>query len=144
MGGPDITLADWLKSNPPAPERYQQTLATVSERSRAGEDFFAAVREWLDEAALMGDAETRAASLVEPPEPTGESRYDAYLAALGEHYSAVWQIDRPSWTVEPSRFLARFWFVSDVEGFRALLLAQSPAAFRRRGVFVSAGSLERV
>jgi hypothetical protein len=37
-----------------------------------------------------------------------------------------------------------FWFVSEVRGFRALALAQSPAAFRRRGIFIAEGALQRV
>ena len=43
------------------------------------------------------------------------------------------------------RFLDRFWFVSDVPGFRALAIAQAPAAFRRRRcVFIPERSLHRV
>jgi hypothetical protein len=46
--------------------------------------------------------------------------------------------------VEPQRFLDRFWFVSEVPGFRATAIAQAPAAFRRRGIFVPERSLHRV
>jgi hypothetical protein len=42
------------------------------------------------------------------------------------------------------RFLDRFWFPSAVPGFRALAIAESPAAFRRRGIFIARGALERV
>jgi hypothetical protein len=38
----------------------------------------------------------------------------------------------------------RFWFVSEVPGFRAIAIAQAPAAFRRRGVFIPERSLHRV
>jgi hypothetical protein len=34
--------------------------------------------------------------------------------------------------------------LSAVPGFRALALAQSPAAFRRRGIFIAEGALQRV
>jgi hypothetical protein len=34
--------------------------------------------------------------------------------------------------------------VSDVPGFRAISIAQAPAAFRRRGVFIPERSLHRV
>ncbi|MEX2448313.1 MAG: hypothetical protein WD404_06170 [Solirubrobacterales bacterium] len=40
--------------------------------------------------------------------------------------------------------LDRFWFVSEAPGFRAVSLAQAPAAFRRRGVFIPERSLHRV
>jgi len=35
-------------------------------------------------------------------------------------------IERPSWSVEPDRFLDRFWFVSEVPGFR--LAGEDPDA----------------
>jgi hypothetical protein len=53
-------------------------------------------------------------------------------------------LDRPSWSVEDERFLERFWFPSPVPGFRALAIAESRAAFRRRGIFIARGALERV
>jgi len=49
-----------------------------------------------------------------------------------------------AWTVEPTRFLDRSWFVSEVRGFRAISISQAPAAFRRRGVFIPERSLRRV
>ena len=53
-------------------------------------------------------------------------------------------LERPAWSVRPGRFLDSFWFVSDVRGFRAVAIAQAPAAFRRRGVFIPERSLHRV
>jgi hypothetical protein len=78
------------------------------------------------------------------PESTTDPRADAYLGALAEHLAATNGIERPAWSLEPERFLERFWFVSEVHGFRALAVAQSPAAFRRRGIFIAKGALERV
>jgi hypothetical protein len=75
---------------------------------------------------------------------TGDPRHDAYLGALGEHLAVVHGLSRPAWSVEPGRFLDRFWFVSEVPGFRAVAIAQAPAAFRRRGVFIPERSLHRV
>ncbi len=76
--------------------------------------------------------------------PTGDRRHDAYLGALAEHLATVHGLDRPRWSVGAERFLDRFWFVSDVPGFRAAAIAQAPAAFRRRGVFIPERSLHRV
>jgi hypothetical protein len=76
--------------------------------------------------------------------PTGDARADAYLGALAEHLAATHGLERPAWAVEPERFLDRFWFVSAVPGFRALAIAQAPAAFRRRGIFIAQGALQRV
>lgn len=137
-----ITRSDWLASHPPA--RLTGTLALVAGRVRDGEDFRYAVREFLDEFALRGDDRSRAEAIAARPEPTGEPRHDAYLGALAEHLSTVHDLDRPPWSIEPDRFLDCFWFLSDVPGFRAVSIAQAPAAFRRRGIFVPERSLHRV
>jgi hypothetical protein len=138
------TRSDWLVAHPPARARLSQTLAGVAGRVRAGEDFRHAVREFLDEFVLQGDDRSRADAIAEHPEPTGDPRHDAYLGALGEHLATVHGLSRPAWSVEPGRFLDRFWFVSELPGFRALAIAQAPAAFRRRGVFIPERSLHRV
>jgi len=56
---------------------------------------------------------------------------------VGEHLALMSDLPRPSWTVGEGRFLDTFWFQSTVAGFRALAGAESPAVFRRRGIFVS-------
>jgi len=138
------TRSDWLASHPPAPERLTQTLAGVAQRVRAGEDFHPVVREFLDEFALRPSACSRSEAIEGRPSATGEPRHDAYLGALAEHLAAIYGLQRPEWSIEPSRFLPQFWFVSEVPGFRAISIAQAPAAFRRRGVFVPERSLHRV
>lgn len=144
MAAPLTTRSDWLASHPPAAERLSQDLAGVARRTREGEDFRYAVREFLDEFALRGDDRQRAEAIVGRPADTGDRRHDAYLGALAEHLAAIHGLERPPWSVEPARFLTRFWFVSDVPGFRAVSIAQAPAAFRRRGIFVPERSLHRV
>ncbi len=144
MATPLTTRSDWLAEHPPAPERLRTTLANVSTRTRSGEEFRYAVREFLDEFALRPDDRSRTEAIAGRPDSTGDARYDAYLGALGEHLAAVHGLERPAWAIEPSRFLDRFWFVSEVAGFRAISIAQAPAAFRRRGVFIPERSLHRV
>lgn len=142
MATPLTTRSEWLAAHPPA--GLSATLAGVAHRVQAGEDFRVAVREFLDEFALRGDDRSRAEAIAERPAATGDRRHDAYLGALAEHLAAVHGLDRPAWSVEPERFLDRFWFASDVPGFRAVSIAQAPAAFRRRGIFVPERSLHRV
>lgn len=144
MATPLTTRSDWLAEHPPAPERLRATLAGIPERVRDGEELRYAVREFLDEFALRPDDRSRAEAIAGRPDSTGDTRYDAYLGALGEHLAAVHGLERPAWVIEPSRFLDRFWFVSEVPGFRAVSIAQAPAAFRRRGVFIPERSLHRV
>ncbi len=137
------TRSDWLRANPPAPQRLTQTLSTLAERLRDGEDLHHPLREFLDEFALRPDDASRNAAIRERPPQTGDCRYDALLGALAEHLATLYDLERPQWSVEPSCFLERFWFVSEVPGFRATAIAQAPAAFRRRGVFIPERSLHR-
>jgi hypothetical protein len=78
------------------------------------------------------------------PAPTGHDGVDAAFAALAEHLARRdgWAI--PSWTDGPSRETLHFWFIDDLPGLRAWALRESPAAFRRRGVFIGENALERV
>jgi hypothetical protein len=138
------TRSNWFAVHPPAQELLTETLAGVARRVRAGDDFRHVVREFLDEFALRGGDSSRAEAIAERPPATGDPRQDAYLGALAEHLAAAHNLSRPAWSVEPARFLERFWFVSDTPGFRAISIAQAPAAFRRRGVFIPERSLRRV
>lgn len=138
------TGSDWLASHPPAADRLTCTLAAVARCVLAGGEFRYALRDFLDEFALRGEDADRVAAIEERPRPAGDRRQDAYLGALAEHLAAVHGLARPAWCVEPGRFLDSFWFVSDVRGFRATAIAQAPAAFRRRGIFVPERSLHRV
>lgn len=141
--GEVFTLPDWLSLHPLPDEAFTQTLAGVARRALDGEVFMHAVRELLDEVALMASAPQRQSAIAERPPTIGDARHDAYLAALAEHLAARHGLRRPVWTCEAERFLRRFWFVSDVKGFRALALVQLPAAFRRRGIFIAEASLQR-
>jgi hypothetical protein len=138
------TLKEWLAEHPPPDSAFKQTLALVSERVRRGEDLLFAVREFLDEFSLLPRHDLKERAIRARPTPTGDARADAYLGALGEHLALAEGIDRPGWTVDPDRFLDRFWFVPETRAFWALAIVESPAAFRRRGVFISEGALRRV
>lgn len=138
------TLKEWLVAHPPPDAAFRQTLALVADRVRTGEDLRFAVREFLDEFSLLPRDDLRGRAIGTRPESTGDPRADAYLGALAEYLAGTCALPRPMWSVEPERFLERFWFVSEVPGFRALAVAQSPAAFRRRGIFIAEGALRRV
>lgn len=137
------SLKAWFAHNPPVDDQFTMSLQNIAARVVAGEDFKHTVRELLDQLALMSPDQVQRA-IERKPIPTGDIRFDAYLGALAEHVAAINRLQRPDWSYEPDRFLNQFWFVSEIRGFRALALAESPAAFRRRGIFISAGSLRRV
>lgn len=137
------SLAGWIAAHPPADGAFTQTIAGVAERVRAGDTLAVAIRELLDEAALLPDDRLRQRLLASEPAPTGDRRADAYLGALAEHLALSWGVDRPAWSTAPGRFLDTFWFPSPTPGFRAIALRDSPAAFRRRGIFLGPGALSR-
>src|SRR3954471_2479980 len=122
------SFRQWLAENPPPDDAFRQSLAVVAERVRDGEDLSFAVREFLDKFALLPRDELRARAIEQRAEPTGDPRADAYLGALAEHLAAARGLERPGWSIEPGRFPDRFWFPSAVPGFRALAIAESPAA----------------
>lgn len=100
------------------------------------------VGEFLDD-TRTADVQELLLSCRERPEETGDSRIDALMAALGEHLCAERGLAPPAWTQEP-RESVPWWFVADRPGFMAMALAQSPASFAKRGVFITDGALERV
>jgi hypothetical protein len=139
-----MALRDWIATHPPKAERFTQTFAGISDRVRDGDDFRVAVREFLDEFDLR-PRHLRGTASADRPAPTGDARFDAFLGALAEHLAIRDGLAAPDWVNEEAvRFLDRMWFVSETPGFRAIAIARSPMAFRRRGIFVPADSLKRV
>jgi|ERR1051326_360753 hypothetical protein len=122
-----------------------QTLAEVAALTRVGEPFDFALRSFLDEfqtepgLARLRAEPARLAGVV----PDGE-RCDAFLAASAETLAATHGFEAPGWVWQQSRTLHRPWFALPWAGLRAILLLESPAAFRSRNLFVSANALSRV
>lgn len=117
------------------------SLRAVAERTLAGGRYDPLLREFLDDFYVVDDAAREAALAAEPA--TLSPVHDAYLAAVAEHLALRFRLTVPSWTEEPSRFLPAPFFAGGMEGLKALLLAESPLAFRRRLIFVSADALSR-
>jgi hypothetical protein len=137
------TLRDWLAEHPPPDERFTQTVAGIAERVQTGEDLRFAVRELLDEFALRGRDDLRATALAEEPASV-DSHVDAYLGALAEHLARTHSLPIPRWALSEHRVLDHMWFPGVARGFRPTALRESPAAFRRRGIFIARGALTRV
>ena len=120
-----------------------RTLAEVARRRKAGDDLSLLLREFLDEfyaGVHTGDA---AACLADEPAPLPDPQEHALLGAVGEHLARRWALAIPAWTANPSRFLRRPYFTTPLEGLKALLIAESPIAFRRRLIFTEAEPLRR-
>lgn len=71
----------------------------------------------------------------EPP-LTGNPSYDALLAAAAEHLSARYNLPAPLWTATADRFLTHAWWISPLRSARVYALLWTPAAFRRRGIYL--------
>lgn len=117
------------------------SIAEIAERVVAGSQLFdPAVREFLDSWQTLGSE--RAEALAEEPARIGKLE-DAYLAALAEHLASGDRLDVPKWTEAPDRFLREPFFAGGLESLKALLIVESPSAFRRRLIFISADGLSR-
>jgi hypothetical protein len=68
---------------------------------------------------------------------------DAYLAAVAEELARRYSLPLPVWTWGEDRRLRRPWFALTMDAARAMLILESPAAFRSRNLFVSENALIR-
>ena len=117
------------------------SLFEVSQRVAMGRQAFdPAVREFLDE--FYGNAERQAEAIRERPELLDDVK-DAYLAAVAEHLSNAYGLATPEWVEGHGRPLKRAFFSGGLESLKAILTVESPAAFRRRLLFVGKDALDR-
>jgi len=119
------------------------TLAEVARRRNVGEDFSFLLREFLDEFYGALRRGVAIACIEDEPPALPDAREHASLGAIGEHLARRWNLPIPPWTEDLSRFLHRPYFTTTIEGLKALLLAESPIAFRRRLIFTEAEPLRR-
>lgn len=122
-----------------------KTLAQVSELTAQGEPFDLCIKNFLDGFYARPNAE---ALRLEPPRlveknPKFGEIEDAYLAATAEWLAWKFDLNPPMWIFDPGRALRRPWFASPLSALRAVLLIESPAAFRSRNLFVSENALSR-
>lgn len=99
--------------------------------------------EFLDEYRAAPPA-ARTRLLETHPPPTGSKRWDAFLGALAEHLAFHDHLPVPEWAQKPDRFLDSSWFLLDLPSVRPSAIAESPAAFRRRAIWITAEALDRV
>jgi len=103
-----------------------------------------ALRALIDFKNVLGTATAdEFAVLVEaPPGLTGDTRWDAFIAAAVEDEAATRDISPPSWTNEASRFVRPLWYLSDNKALHSWELATAPGAFVRHGVLAAKEELE--
>jgi hypothetical protein len=120
------------------------SLAEVATLSDGPRGFAYALSDFLDQFRI----EKRLAMLAEEPARLHD-RYqggdvtDAYLAAVAVALAREIGAAPPRWAWQEDRKLRRPWFAHPGPALRATLLAESPAPFRERNLFVSANALSR-
>ena len=123
-----------------------KTLAEVAQLTIDGDTFDRCLANFLDDfyavptaAALSPAPELLAPTLGE----LGRVR-DAYLAATAEQLACDYGFSVPAWVATDERKLHHPWFASPLAALRAVLILESPAAFRSRNLFISENALTRV
>lgn len=122
-----------------------KTLAEVAQLSLEGESFDHCFANFLDAFYATPNPEAlvdRPALLAPTSGHPGQVR-DAYLGATAEELACHYQFPIPGWAGDVERKLHRPWFASSLTALRAILLLESPAAFRSRNLFVSQNALTR-
>ena len=122
------------------------TLAEVADLAAGGDSFDRCLANFLDEFYATPSAR----ALTEEPASLASQFghlggvQDAYLAATAEELARQFNLLLPRWVDAESRKLHRPWFASSLAALRAVLLLESPPAFRSRNLFVSENALTRV
>jgi hypothetical protein len=91
---------------------------------------------FLDEYRQSPVAEHASLIALEPAH-VDTGRWDMLLAAVAEHLAYEADAAAPLWVRGPGReWTGKVWWVVDLPSARPWALAHSPAAFRRRGIFL--------
>ena len=123
-----------------------QTLAEVARLAAEGDSFDRCLANFLDDfyAAPKGEALKDEPQLLASVLGELGKIMDAYLAATAEELARKYSLRLPRWVEAENRKLHSPWFASDLAGLRAVLILESPPAFRSRNLFVSENALHRV
>ena len=124
--------------------RSHETLRESIENVVLQSDFSYAIKNFLDRFKVNPDLEL----LQEEPslisEKINDGGYaDAFVASTAAYLCQVHNLTAPSWVNQKCRIMPRPWFAAKSGDMKAILLQESPAAFRVRNLFVSANALHR-
>ena len=122
-----------------------QSLAEVAALTAQGDNFDRCLANFLDDfyATPRAEALLECPSLLAPQLGKAGQIQDAYLAATAEHLAGRHSLPFPMWTLDETRQLHVPYFATPQASVRAVLLLESPAAFRSRNLFVSENALSR-
>ena len=120
-----------------------KTLVEIAQLTLNGDSFDRCLANLLDGfyAAPNAKALADAPPLLAPGFGESGCVQDAYPAATAEELANAHHFPVPAWTAAEVRKLHRPWFASPLAALRAVLLQESPAAFRSRNLFISQNAL---
>ncbi|MEO1062430.1 MAG: hypothetical protein AAFZ07_13520 [Actinomycetota bacterium] len=99
------------------------------------------VRQFIADAERSNE---RAAAIADPPDPTGDARWDALIAGVAEDIAWRHQLDVPPWVRDPWRTLDTWWFVTRFESMHPTAFVNTPPTISAHGVFIGRDSLVNV
>ncbi len=113
-------------------------LETKSAMLASAENWRIPFMEFVDDLRRVRDN-----SLIEKPLQLSDDNFDALLASTTEYLCDELGVETPAWVwdIPPCK---EPWFVAGYESLKAISIAQSPAYFRRRKIFVLENFLSRV
>jgi hypothetical protein len=122
-----------------------KTLAKVAALAAHGDSFDRCLANFLDEfyTAPNAAALTDTPALLAPQFGDTGRVQDAYVAATPEELARQFSFPLPAWTAGEERRLRQPYFATSLASLRAVLLLESPPAFRARNLFVSENALSR-
>lgn len=133
----------WLPTALLTPAAAASLIASSARAGKCVLDVEWAIKQLADDLAATPPG-LRGAQCATPPASTGDVKYDAAIAALVEHRLAEAGLPSPAWVSDSHRFVSPEWLVCGVSGLEDLVRADTPAAFLRHGVLLSADDLVSV
>jgi hypothetical protein len=121
-------------------ETLRESMAKVAVQS----DFSYAIKNFLDrfKANPNPDLLLNEPELLSPLIQDG-GYADAFVASTAAYLCQVHHFEAPAWVNCNCRIMPIPWFAAKSPNMKAILLQESPAAFRVRNLFVSANALHR-
>jgi len=118
--------------------KYKTVEETKREMVKAGENWIIPLMDFVDEMRRSRDSE-----LIGTPFMCDNERIDSILASTIEFLCHELEMEVPDWVWDVPG-CRHPWFVSGIENLKAISIAESPAFFRRRKIFVLENFLSRV
>ena len=139
LAGEDVSKWVLRQVLPPMQDEFQRLSNALASSTTDRSYALAELHDFLK--GLSAKALTQAVQA--PPEGTLDPFEANYIAAMVEYACIAKAAEQPEWirNVEP---LPNPWFASALQSLRLHLLTQSPAAFRRRNLFVDSTVGDRV